>query len=50
MFQQIQKLKDIVSELREYLLSDCCQHCEYILKQIQDYEQQIEELEKDIVQ
>ena len=40
--EKIKALEEEIHQLREYLFSDCCRQCEYIVKKIEDYQKEIE--------
>ena len=42
---QIKHLKEKIHELQEYLISDCCRQCQAIIKTIEDYQKEIEQLQ-----
>jgi hypothetical protein len=45
---QINHLKEKIHELREYLVSDCCRQCLGIIKTIEDYQNDINQLQMDL--
>jgi hypothetical protein len=42
--EKIKKLEEELNSLREYLLSDCCRQCGYIVNKIEEYEKKIKKL------
>jgi uncharacterized protein YutD len=42
--QEIKNLEEEISNLREYLFSDCCKQCQYIVNKINQYEEQLHKL------
>lgn len=47
--EEVKKLKEQVSSLKEYLLSDCCKQCDYIVEKIQEYQKEIERLTNEYI-
>lgn len=41
---EIKKLKEEIASLKEYLLSDCCKQCDYIVNKIEEYQKEVERL------
>jgi hypothetical protein len=39
---EIKKLKEEIVYLKEYLLSDCCKQCSFIVNKIEKYQKEIE--------
>jgi hypothetical protein len=46
--KEINRLKEKIHELQEYLLSDCCRQCLVLIKTIEDYQKEIEILQSQI--
>lgn len=44
--EKIEKIKDDIFHLKEYLLSDCCKQCADIVAKIEQYQNEIQFLEK----
>lgn len=44
--EKIEKIKDNIFHLKEYLLSDCCKQCAEIVTKIEQYQNEIHLLEK----
>lgn len=44
--EKIEKIKDDIFHLKEYLLSDCCKQCAEIVAKIEQYQNEIHFLEK----
>jgi len=44
--EKIEKIKDDIFHLKEYLLSDCCKQCADIVAKIEQYQNEIHFLEK----
>ena len=44
---KIKSLKDEIYHLREYLYSDCCKKCADIVLKIEQYQKEIEKLQKE---
>lgn len=42
--EEIKKLKEEIASLKEYLLSDCCKQCDYIVNKIEEYQKEVERL------
>lgn len=45
--QKIRELKEKINECRDYISSDFCQNCMSMYAKIEQYEQQIRDLEKE---
>lgn len=43
--QKINHVKEKIHELEEYLTSDCCKQCLMIIKSIEEYQEEIIQLE-----
>lgn len=42
--EEIRRLKEEIVSLKEYLLSDCCKQCDYIVNKIEEYQKEVERL------
>lgn len=43
--ERLEKIRDEIHHLKEYLLSDCCKQCAEIVSKIEDYQNEIMQLE-----